>query len=322
MRILIDMNGLDDGYRPILEAAAYMRSEPEIQITLIGKPDAEKMSREASIPFIVAEEEISTQEKNPAFAIRQKKNSSIVKGLMALREGEFDVFLSGGSTGALLAGGMVIVGRLSGYPRAVLLAPMPTTSKTTYLLDVGANVDVTPDMLVSFAKCAIAYVQATTGKDRPTLRLLNNGIEEQKGSELTKQAYALLQASHLPFDGNIEARDIFTGVCDIVITDGFTGNAVLKTSEGVFRFIMQMLKGLKETSWRAKLGLYLLKRDLKRTLRDLDPSTFGAVPLLGLNKIVMKMHGNSSTEAVIASIQSALRVHKSDILDRMRKQEE
>lgn len=306
MKILIDTCGLDLGYKEILKAVS-MLNDKEIQISVIGNENIKNDFKNNNIDFIIANEEISTSEKNPAFAIRKYKDSTLVKGLTLLKNDSFDAFISAGSTGALLAGAMLVVGRIPNVKRACLMLPLPNIkyNKKTFLLDVGANVDIGPEVLLSFAEMACEYVKNTTKNSSLSIKLLNNGIEEEKGTELTKETHKLLKQSSLNFTGNIEARYIFETDADIIVTDGFTGNVLLKSVEGTVNLFKSTLKDLANSSLKNKLGLGLIYTDLKKQLSSLDSSKVGALPLLGVGKLVMKAHGSSNAEAIYNSIMAS-----------------
>ncbi|MDY3947046.1 MAG: phosphate acyltransferase PlsX [Ezakiella sp.] len=315
MKYILDANGLDKG--PEVVIAAGKRAVKEgMDITIIGKESIRDQVNMSGCKFMLATEEISTEEKNPAFAIRKYKDSTITKGLYALKNGEFDAFVSGGSTGAVLAGGTLIVGRIPGVKRSALTIPIPNVNgKLSYLLDAGANVECTPDMLYEFAVLASNYVKSAKGIENPSVMLINNGIEEEKGSSLTKEAYQLLKNSNLNFKGNLEGRYIFDGQSDIIVTDGFSGNLILKCLEGEFIFINHLIKKSAMENFFNKIAMLILKKSFKRNFSVLDSNQYGGVPLLGLKKVVIKAHGSSDECAFYNSILAARDAHESGMIE-------
>lgn len=302
MKILVDSSGLDRGPMTVINAAKKAKDELNIEVGVVGLRSLERDVNDKGLLFVPCESEITPEDENPALAIRRKKDSSIVVGLNLLKEGKVDAFVSGGSTGAVLAGGMLIVGRIDGVKRAALTAVIPTMKGKLVLTDIGANVDTTPDMLYSFAVMADKYAENILKIKNPRISLLNNGAEEHKGNSLTKEAHQILKNSDLNFKGNIEARYLFDGDTDVVITDGFYGNILLKTLEGEFRFINHLLKKAAANSFKTKLGLGLAKSGIKEEMSILDSRKYGGVPLLGLKKPVIKAHGSSTEDAIFNSI--------------------
>lgn len=302
MKILVDFSGLDRGPKTVINAAKRAKDELNIDVGVVGLKSLEKDAIDNGLFFVQCESEITPEDDNPALAIRRKKDSSIVVGLNLLKEGSVDAFVSGGSTGAVLAGGMLIIGRINGVKRAALTAVIPTMKGDLVLADIGANVDTTPDTLYSFAIMVSKYAESILKINNPRISLLNNGVEEHKGNNLTKETFQLLKNSDLNFIGNIEARYLFDGDTDVIITDGFYGNILLKTLEGEFRFINHLLKKAAENSRRTKLGLGLAKKGIKNEMSILDSSKYGGVPLLGLKKPVIKAHGSSTEDAIFNSI--------------------
>lgn len=317
MKFLLDANGLDKGSQVVIEAGKMAKEKLGLDITIIGKADIEDLVLKSGCNFMLATEEITTDQENPAFAIRTKKDSSITKGLYALKQGEFDAFVSGGSTGAVFAGGTLIVGRIPGVERAAIMIPVPNINGVSYLLDAGANVECTPEMLKNFAIIASKYVKATKKIENPSVMLVNNGAEETKGTPLTKETYKLLKESDINFKGNLESRYIFDGICDVIVTDGFSGNLLLKSFEGEFRFINKLLKEAAYTNIFTKLAMLVLKKHLKKSFSRLDSNQYGGVPLLGLKKTIVKAHGSSNAEAFYNSIVAAKDAYESNIIEQI-----
>ena len=256
--------------------------------------------------------EVITNDESPVMAVRKKKTSAIVDGMLKLREGTVDAFVSAGSTGAVLAGGMFRLGRIKGIDRPALAPLLPNGKDYFLLIDCGANVDCRPEYLAQFALMGNAYMQGMRGIQSPRIGLVNNGAESEKGCALTKAAYELLEHSNLRFVGNVEARDITADVADVIVCDGFVGNVALKLSEGLAASLSRILKReLLGSSLAAKLGTLLAKGAFKRVARFVDYAEYGGAPLLGLQGIVIVCHGKSNIKAITsATTMAALFVEK------------
>ena len=305
-KIIIDALGADEGPDMVAEALLLARKERDFDAVLVGpkKKLAGALSGLNRLEFMDTDEYIRNDE-SPVLAIRKKKNSSHVVGMTRLNE-EGDVFLSAGSTGALLAGGYFIVKRIKGIDRACLAVSIPSPKGNTLLLDSGANMDTDPHTLYQFALLGQAYLEASGLKDRPRVGLLNVGSEEGKGDKRSLETYRLLKESTLNFVGNIEAREILDGACDILVTDGFAGNVALKTLEGAVMTMLSGLKGALGSSLKTKLGGLLIKSALKDFLKDYNYKDRGGAPLLGISKPVYKAHGNSTAHSFKSAILEAL----------------
>jgi glycerol-3-phosphate acyltransferase PlsX len=302
--IAVDAMGGDHAPDIVVDAAVMaLEQEPNIILTLFGNEDMIKdklvgRSYDQSRLNIVNATETIDNNESPVLAIRRKKESSIVKGLRYVKEGHADAFVSAGSTGAVLAGGTLIIGRIKGVERPALGSFIPTKNGVTLLMDCGANVDSKPIFLHQFAKMGASYSQSFTGKARPTIGLLNVGEEEKKGNSLTKETYILLkQDTSLNFIGNIEGRDIASGQADVIIADGFTGNLILKHTEGLAMFLLSQIKQAITSTWYSKIGALLIKGPLKKMLKSFDYTEYGGAPLLGLEGLVVKAHGSSNAKA-------------------------
>ncbi len=302
--IAVDATGGDHGIDMIVEAVQMaLAEEPNIVLTLFGdKPLIESKLKENQadqqrIQIIHAPECIDNNE-SPVVAIRQKKEASIVKGLHYVKEGHAKAFVSAGSTGAVLAGGTLIIGRIKGVSRPALGSFIPTKKGVSLLMDCGANVDSKPAYLHQFAVMGASYSEGFTGKSKPTVGLLNVGTEEKKGNNLTKETYGLLKAdTSLNFIGNIEGRDIAMGEADVIIADGFAGNLLLKHTEGLALFLFGEIKQAMMSTWYSKIGALLIKKPLKKRLQGFDYTEYGGAPLLGLEGLVVKAHGSSNAKA-------------------------
>lgn len=316
MKILFDTTGLDLGVKEVIEGAVLSKEELNIEPTLVGDEDIIRpILNEIGMDMnILDAKEIITNEEEPAFAIRRKKDSSIVVAFNNLNE--YDAFISCGSTGALLAGGMFMAGRINNVKRAVLPTPIPTINGNTLLIDSGANMDVDADLLVQFAKLGTVLKQVTEGIENPKVGLLNVGVEENKGNALTKEAFLKLKEADINFIGNIEGRDINKHLCDVLVCDGFVGNIILKNTEGLAGFIMTLLKSkvISNLSDNAKLEVM---QSLSPVVKTLDYREVGGVLLLGLKKLVIKAHGASDRNAIKNAAKSALLMHENKLIDKI-----
>ncbi|MEE8386886.1 MAG: phosphate acyltransferase PlsX, partial [Dehalococcoidia bacterium] len=261
--IALDAMGGDNAPTEIVAGAVRAAKELGVRVALVGRSEeiAACMARHGPTPdtiTVVPASEVIEMDEKPAQAARQKKDSSIVVGLRMVKQGEADAFLSAGNTGAIMAAAIMYLGRIKGIERHKLVAHMPLSGKLSVFLDIGANADCKPNYLLQFAEMASAYMERVWKVDRPSVALLNIGEEEAKGSTLAQEAYELLAGSDLNFIGNVEGRDVPTGSADVIVTDGFTGNVVIKTMEGMADFIMGQLKvAIKSRPWYAAAGLAL-----------------------------------------------------------------
>lgn len=314
MKIAIDAMGGDHAPKEIvLGAMKASRAFSDLQIILVGREnEIKKYLTDEERISIVHTEEVILGTDEPVRAVRRKKNSSMVVAAKLVKDGEANGCISAGNTGALMAAGLFVVGRIPGIDRPALAPTLPTLDgKGFVLLDVGANAEAKPDNLLENAIMGSVYAEKVRGIDNPRVGLLNIGTEEQKGNELTKQAYELLKASKLNFIGNVEARDLLDGVADVVVTDGFTGNMVLKTLEGTALSIFKMLKKALTSSVKSKLAAAVLKPDLKQLKAQMDYSEHGGAGLFGLKAPVVKAHGSSDANAIYNAIrQTREMIHK------------
>lgn len=309
MRIILDVMGGDKPPEEFVEGAVSAVKEFGCNITLVGD---EALIMQAFIDKnlsmdnidIVDAPEFITMEDSAMSVVREKNMSSMNTGLKLLANCEGDAFVSAGNTGALLAGATFIVRRIRGL-RAAIAATLPL-EKPTLLLDSGANTTVTAENLVQFARMGSIYVERLMGIKNPRVGLLNNGTEPTKGTQLQQEAYALLKESDLNFIGNIEGKDIPFAKCEIVVTDGFTGNVVLKLSEGFGSFMMAQLKEIFKKSPVSYASAFMIKGSLKAIKKRFDASEYGGAPLLGISKPVIKAHGSSDANAVKNAIKQAI----------------
>lgn len=308
VKIAIDGMGGDNAPKAVIEGVyEALEKFTDIEILLYGKQDAmSPFLKEHSRLQVIHCTEVVEGTDDAARAIRRKKDSSMTKMLEAVNEGIADACLSAGNTGALMAGGLFKIGRIEGVARPALASTLPTLDGNGFvMLDLGANADAKPENILQYAIMGDIYAKKVRGIDRPRIGLLNIGTEEKKGNELTKAAFDLLQQADLHFVGNVEARDLLEGVADVVVTDGFTGNMVLKTLEGTAAAIFSMLKGALTASTKAKIGAALVKSDLKVLKNKLDYTEYGGAGLFGLSAPVIKAHGSSNGNAIYNAIRQA-----------------
>lgn len=327
MRIIVDGMGGDNAPEAIVKGAVEAVNDYGLDILIAGdeniiREQLKKHSYPAEKIQILDAPEIITNEDNPTLAIRRKKNSSMVKGMQALADGEGDGFISAGNTGALLAGGIFIVKRIQGIDRAALTVLYPTLKGASLLVDAGANMDTKPEYLQQFAMMGSIYMEEVMGVKEPKVGLINVGTEESKGNQLTKDTYRMLEDSNFNFAGNVEGRDLPYGVADVMVCDGFVGNVVLKLTEGMASSIFSMLKESLMADTRSKLGALLLKPQLNRMKKRLDYREYGGAPLLGTVKPVVKAHGSSDYYAFKNGIGQLKTFIERDVIGAIEKNKE
>lgn len=327
INVAVDAMGGDNAPAEVVKGAVEaVQASKKIKVFLVGKEDAirAELSKytvpEEQIEIVHASEVIETAEP-PVAAIRAKKDSSIVKGMKMVKEGQCDAFVSAGSTGAVLVGGQVLVGRIKGVERPPLAPVIPTATGAALLIDCGANVDARPSHLVQFAKMGAIYMENVLGVKNPRVGIVNIGAEEEKGNALVKETFPLLkECSDINFIGSVEARDIPSGAADVVVCEAFVGNVILKMYEGVGATLLHAVKQGMLTTLRSKIGALLVKSALKETLKAFDLEQYGGAPLLGLNGLVVKTHGSSHAVEIKNSILQCIAFKEQKINEKIKTQ--
>lgn len=323
--VAVDAMGGDNAPVEIIKGAVLaVNDKDNIKVILVGKEDIiEKELKNYEfdknrIQIVNAEEIISNNEA-PVMAIRRKKDSSIVVAMKLIKHGEADAFVSAGSTGAVLAGGQLIVGRIPGIERPPLAPLIPTINGVSLLIDCGANVDARPSHLVQFARIGSIYMENIVGIKNPRVAIVNIGAEEEKGNMLVKETFPLLKSCNdINFIGSIEARDIPYGGADVIVCEAFVGNVILKLYEGLGMALIEKIKAGLMSTTKSKIGALLSKSALKETLKDFDASRYGGAPLLGLNGLVVKTHGNSKSTEIRNSILQCVNFNEQKINEKIK----
>ena len=319
-KVALDAMGGDNAPQAVVQGAVDVALKREdIKIFLVGQEDVVNAELQKytypkeRIEVVHASEVIETAEP-PVMAIRKKKDSSIVVALNMVKKGEADAFVSAGSSGAVLVGGQLIVGRIKGVERPPLAPLMPTEKGVSLLIDCGANVDARPSHLLQFAKMGSIYMKNVMGIENPRVAIVNIGAEEEKGNALVKETFPLLkECDDINFIGSIEAREIPHGGADVIVCEAFVGNVILKLFEGVGAVLLSEVKKGLMTSLRSKIGALLIKPALKETMKSFDASEYGGAPLLGLNGLVVKTHGSSTAKEIANSIVQCVTFKAQDI---------
>ncbi|MDN9571314.1 phosphate acyltransferase PlsX [Clostridioides difficile] len=321
MKIVIDGMGGDNAPKSNVEGAVNAIKEYNVDLIITG--DRDLLEKEFSnYEFdrnkleIVHTTEIIENEDKPVKAIRSKKDSSMVVALNLVKEGKADAIISAGNTGALLAGGLFVVGRIKGIDRPCLCSAIPNVKRgMTLIADCGANADCKPKNLVEFAAMSNIYSRKVLGLENPKVALANVGLEEGKGNDLVKRSYEEIKKLDLNFIGNVEAREVINAYTDIIICDGFTGNILLKSAEGVALSVMSLIKETFMASTKSKIGALLIKDDLRKLKSFIDYSEYGGAPILGLNGGVIKAHGSSDAKAIKNAINQGIKFSKGKVVE-------
>lgn len=324
--VALDAMGGDNAPKEMIKGAVQALEKTDaVQVLLVGKEDviraelAQYTYDKTRIEVVNATEVIETAEP-PVNAIRRKKDSSIVVGMKLVKEGQADAFVSAGSSGAVLVGGQVIVGRIKGVERPPLAPLIPTEKGVSLLVDCGANVDARPSHLVQFAKMGSIYMENVLGVKKPRVAIVNIGAEEEKGNALVKETFPLLKACEdINFVGSIEAREIPKGEADVIVCEAFVGNVILKLYEGLSSTLIGAIKKGMMSTLKSKIGAALALPALKSTLKTFDATQYGGAPLLGLNGLVVKTHGSAKAKEITNSIFQCVTFKEEDINGKIRK---
>lgn len=319
----LDAMGGDNAPLEIVKGAVeYIKDNQNVKIILFG--DEHKIENELSkytynkeLIEICHTTQVITNDEVPTVAIKSKKDSSIVVPLKKLKQGEIDAFISAGSTGALLVGATLIVGRIKGVERPVLATLLPNEKGFSFLIDSGANVDCKAVYLEQFAKIGHVYMKNIFGLENPRVGLVNIGAEKEKGNSLSKEAYELLEQSDINFVGNVEARDISKGVADVLVCDGFVGNIILKFAEGLSKSILNILKREILGNFLSKVGALFLLPVFKKIKKNFDYSEVGGAAFLGLKGLVVKAHGSSDSKAIKGAINQCVKFNEQEIVKKI-----
>lgn len=324
-KVALDAMGGDHAPGEIVKgAAAAVSKEKSLEVFLVGREEAirkelEKYEYDKERITVVNAAEVIEMAEPPVNAIRKKKDSSIVVGMKLVKEGKADAFVSAGSTGAVLVGGQVIVGRIRGVDRAPLAPLIPTAKGFSLLIDCGANVDARPAHLVQFAKMGSVYMEHIMNVKNPKVAIVNIGAEEEKGNALVKETFPLLRETKgINFTGSVEARDIPYGAADVIVCEAFAGNIILKLFEGVGAVLINKIKEGLMSSLRSKIGALLIKPALKKTVKSFDSSEYGGAPLLGLNGLVVKTHGSSKAKEICNTVLQCVTFKNQNINERIK----
>lgn len=325
VNVAVDAMGGDYAPGEVVKGAVEaVNSSDRVKVFLVGVSDsinkelAKYSYREGSIEIREASEVI-TNDEAPVMAIRRKKDSSVVVGLSMIKNGEADSFVSAGSTGAVLVGAQLIAGRIKGVERTPLAPLIPTVNGCSLLIDCGANVDARPSHLVQFAKMGSIYMENVIGIKNPRVAIVNIGAEEEKGNALVKETYPLLKnCTDINFVGSIEARQIPFGDADVIVCEAFVGNVILKMYEGVAGALLAKIKGAMTATPVSTIGAALVKKQLKKTLKGFSTDEYGGAPMLGLNGLVVKTHGNSKSTEIKNSIIQCIKFTEQNISEKIK----
>jgi glycerol-3-phosphate acyltransferase PlsX len=324
IKIAIDAMGGDNAPEKIVQGAIdSLTLRENIHIVLVGKEDAvnaelSKYQYDRSRVSVVNATEVIETGEPPVAAIREKKDSSLVVAQKLVRDGEADAFISSGSTGAILVGGQLIVGRIKGIRRTPLAPLIPTTKGASLLIDCGANVDARPEDLVQFARMGSIYMERVCKVKKPRVGIVNIGAEEEKGNALVKETFPLLKACEdINFIGNVESRDIPYGAADVIVTEAFVGNVILKLYEGVGSALISEIKKGMLSNLKGKLGALMVKKNLKGVVKKFDASEYGGAPMLGLKALVVKTHGSATEKEIKNAIMQCVDFVEAKTIDKI-----
>ncbi|WRS27910.1 phosphate acyltransferase PlsX [Oscillospiraceae bacterium MB08-C2-2] len=320
MKVILDAYGGDNAPLEILKGAAMAVSELGVSVMLTGdEQDIRRVAEENSVDLtgmeIVDCQNVIPVEADPSEILKSYADCSMAVGLQRLAEGEGDAFITAGSTGAAVVGATFIVKRIKGVKRAALGTVIPCAEGCYMLLDIGANAECRPEMLVQFGLMGSAYMEGIQGVKNPRVGLVNIGAERTKGLDLQLDAYGLMEKAPFHFTGNVEARDLPLGGCDVAVADGFVGNIVLKLTEGMASFFSRSLKGILLKNLTTKIGALLIQGGVKDFKAQMDYTEYGGAPLMGIAKPVIKAHGSSNAKAIKNAIRQAKLYHENNVVD-------
>lgn len=318
MKLFVDGMGGDHSPNEIVKGCVLAVQEYKVPVTIIGiqekiEKELGKYQYEKNLIEVIHASEVVENEDEPSRVIRRKKDSSMVKGMSLVKENKHSVLISAGNTGALLAGGLLKIGRIKGILRPALAPILPTKNGPTLLIDAGANAESKPQQLQQFALMGSIYMLKVIGIENPRVGLVNIGTEEKKGNTLVKETFPLLQKTNINFIGNVEARDIPSGVADVLVCDGFTGNVILKLTEGLASFIFDALKETILSTSTGKIGGLLLKPSLRSFKEQFDYTEYGGAPFLGIQGGLIKAHGSSDAKAIKNAIGQGIQYLKQEV---------
>jgi len=319
MRIALDAMGGDHAPAEVVRGAVESAREHKIEVVLVGqqeviKPQIGLYDQTGLTLNIVDASQVVEMGEHPAMATRQKRDSSIVVGMNLLKEGKVSAFVSAGNSGAVMAAALLILGRLEKIERPAIGTVFPTSSGKAFLLDVGANADCKPAHLVQFAHMGSLYMEKVFGIERPRVALLSNGEEETKGNQLVLEAHQLLKKSNINFIGNIEGKDMPKGGADVVVCDGFTGNVVVKVTEGLSEMLFESLRQALTRQLHHRVAASILRPAFSDVRKQLDYTEYGGAPLLGVNGVVIIAHGRSDAKAIKNALSAAKQAVEQDML--------
>ena len=323
MRVVVDAFGGDNAPLEIVKGAALASNEGKVEITLTGnKETIEKIIAENNLKFfgelvIVDTDDVISMHDEPTSILKAHKNSSMALAFKELSEGRADAFVSAGSTGAIVVGGTLIVKRIKGIKRPAVGGLIPSPKGHYMLMDMGANAECRPEMLLQFGIMVSAYLEKVEGIKNPKIGLLNIGVEDSKGTELHRESYKLLKEAPINFIGNVESREMPKGECDGIVTDGFTGNIALKLIEGTATTLFKLIKNVLYKRFINKLAALVLKKDLYSLKSMMDSSEVGGAPLLGVRKPVIKAHGSSDAKAIKNAIRQAIAFKENGVIEKI-----
>ncbi len=325
VKVAVDAMGGDNAPSEIVKGAVLaVEQDSRIKVFLVGKEEElkQELSQYKDLGDrleVVPATEVITNEEAPVMAIRRKKDSSIVVGMNLVKSQTADAFVSAGSTGAVLVGAQLVIGRIKGVERPPLAPLIPTTKGVSLLVDCGANVDARPSHLLQFAKMGSLYMEHIMGVKNPRVAIVNIGLEEEKGNMLVKETYPLLKnCNEINFIGSIEAREIPHGYADVIVCEAFVGNVILKLYEGTSSALIGKIKEGMMSTLKSKIGALLVKPALKETLKSLDTTDYGGAPMLGLNSLVVKTHGSSKAKEIKNSILQCIAFKEQNISEKIR----